>query len=112
MGAGRVWSGVSIVCAPPPPPAMRIRDLTTGSDRVLPLLPHQNMADSTRFSPFGAWLAYAAARGDPMDETGRVAMASSDGMGGPQVVDAMLLTGRGWETPPMPPGYQMRFVAM
>jgi len=127
------------VCSVGTPPVMLVRDLTTRIDTPLPSLPEQNMVGSGRFSPSSAWLAYAVARGEPMDEAGWVAVASPDGTVGPEVVaeveggylevlgwlddrnillqqwgprDAVLITGRGWDAPPMVLGYQLRFVAV
>lgn len=63
-----------------------ILTLADGKTTPVPDLPEQGQAGSTRFSPSGAWLAYAIARGDPEKERGQVAVVPTDLSAAPTVI--------------------------
>jgi len=50
------------------------RELATGTDTAFPVLPDQGQQGAAAYSPSGARLAYAIARGNPEDEGGQVLM--------------------------------------
>lgn len=68
---------------------IRIRKLVDGSEVTLPALDLQNVAGSARFSPSGAWVAYAIAVSNPDDERSQVVVAASDGSGEPYPLQTM-----------------------
>jgi len=87
------------ICGAGSPVAVRLRNLASDVDTTLPLVEEQRFAGTGQFSPSGAWLAYAAARGDPGDELGMAVVARSDGTTAPQVVATVhggYLEVRGW----------------
>jgi hypothetical protein len=61
------------------PPGMRERQVSTGDETVLPLLPDQDQAGAAAYSPSGAKLAYAYARGGMDDVDGWIAMRMAPG---------------------------------
>jgi hypothetical protein len=68
---------------------IRIRKLADGNEVSLPALDLQNVAGSARFSPSGAWVAYATALSNPDNERSQVVVAASDGSGEPQPIQTM-----------------------
>lgn len=71
------WSGLSpdavyAVGACAPGAAVVERDLGTGAETIFPFLPDQGQAGAGAYSPSGARLAYAVARGDMDNEAGQV----------------------------------------
>lgn len=61
------------------PPGMRERQVSTGVETVLPILPDQDQAGAAAYSPSGAKLAYAYARGGMDDVDGWVAVRMAPG---------------------------------
>lgn len=68
---------------------IRIRRLADGSEVTLPALDLQNVAGSARFSPSGAWVAYATGVVNPDNERSQVVVAASDGSSEPYPVQTM-----------------------
>ncbi len=62
-----------------------LRDLASDKLTAIPLLPEQVQAGSTLYSPSGALLAYAVARGQQDNEAGKAAVVPAEG-GQPQVI--------------------------
>jgi hypothetical protein len=56
------------------PEGMLERQLATSTDTVFPVMPDQGQQGAAAYSPSGARLAYAIARGNPDDEAGQVLM--------------------------------------
>jgi len=75
-------------CNPPSPSSlqMKIHNLRTGAEVVLPTLADQGQMGAAYFSPSGEWLAYSIARGEMEHEAGSVVVVPSDGSTSPQVV--------------------------
>lgn len=63
-----------------------IRNLADGSSVDLPSIPDYPITGSARFSPSGAWLAYAAAHGNPDAEGGVLAVQPADLSAGPEFI--------------------------
>jgi hypothetical protein len=62
-----------------------IRDVSTGDLINIPMLPEQGAAGSPVYSPSGKWVAYAAAKNEPENEAGKVALVPAAG-GEPKVL--------------------------
>lgn len=62
-----------------------LRELATDKLTAIPLLPEQVQAGSPVYSPSGGWLAYAVARGQQDNESGKAAVVAAAG-GQPQVI--------------------------
>ena len=58
---------------------MRERELASGSDTAFPVLPDQGQEGAAAYSPSGARLAYAIARGDYENEAGQVVVRLNRG---------------------------------
>ncbi len=58
---------------------MRERELAGGADAVFPVLPDQGQEGAAAYSPSGARLAYAVARGDYENEAGQVVVRLNRG---------------------------------
>jgi len=58
---------------------MRERELSSGTDTAFPVLPDQGQQGGAAYSPSGARLAYAIARGNYEDESGQVLVRLSRG---------------------------------
>jgi hypothetical protein len=98
-GGGPCWSivsegGVYLVgtcTADPAIPGLREREISTGVETVLPLLPNQDQTGAAAYSPSGGKLAYAFARGGMDDVDGYIAVRHN--VGEAPVVIATLLDG-------------------
>lgn len=55
-----------------------IRNLQDQSEQTLPKVGEQKLGGSIRYSPSGAWIAYAVARSNPEDEAGNVVVVPGD----------------------------------
>lgn len=55
-----------------------VRNLNDSSETQLPILPDYPITGSARFSPSGSWLAYAAAKGNPDAEAGKLLVQPAD----------------------------------
>ncbi len=62
-----------------------LRDLSNSKLTAIPVLPDQGQAGSAVYSPSGAWLAYAVARGQQDNESGKAAVVPAAG-GEPQAI--------------------------
>jgi hypothetical protein len=75
-GSGPCWYGLSpdgaYAAGGCGPDGMRERELAGGTDTPFPVLPDQGQQGAAAYSPSGASLAYAIARGNPEDEGGQV----------------------------------------
>jgi hypothetical protein len=87
-GGGPCWSIVSEGCVylvgtcrldPASPAGLREREISTGIETVLPLLPNQDQTGAAAYSPSGAKLAYAFARGGMDDVDGYIAVRHNVG---------------------------------
>jgi hypothetical protein len=67
-------------------PLLAIRDLNTGTENQVGAIPDYPIMGSARFSPSGIWLAYAAARGNPDAEAGRLLVQPTDLSTGPAAI--------------------------
>jgi len=88
-------------CNPPSPPnlQMKIYNLRTLTEVVIPMMADQGQMGAAYFSPSGQWLAYSAARGDPDREAGSVVIVPSDGSTSPDVIyhtEGGYVAVRGW----------------
>lgn len=63
-----------------------IHDLTTNTAVELPAVDEQGQVGSAHFSPSGKLVAYAVARGNPEDESGKLVVAAADGSNGPFII--------------------------
>lgn len=59
-------------------PGITLRDLSGQAEKQLAPLADYPIAGSVRFSPSGAWLAYAAAKGNPEAEAGQLLVGPTD----------------------------------
>ena len=77
-GAGPCWFGLSpdgeYAAGGCGEEGMRERELASGTDTAFEVLPDQGQQGAAAYSPSGARLAYAIARGNPDDEAGQVMM--------------------------------------
>jgi len=70
-------------------PGVREREVSTGIETVLPLLPNQDQSGSAAYSPSGSRLAYAYVRGGMDDIDGYIAVRLNPG-GDPQCIASVL----------------------
>lgn len=70
-------------------PGVREREVSTGIETVLPLLPNQDQSGSAAYSPSGSRLAYAYVRGGMDDIDGYIAVRLNPG-GDPQSIASVL----------------------
>ena len=61
------------------PDGMGERDLSSGSEITFPVVPDQGQQGAADYSPSGARMAYAVARGNPEDERGQVLVRRNRG---------------------------------
>lgn len=65
---------------------LALEEISSAKMMPIQVLPEQRQAGSTLYSPSGSWLAYAAARGQMDNETGKVAILPASGLGAPNVI--------------------------
>lgn len=75
-------------CNPPSPPnqQMKIYNLESLTETVLPAMADQGQMGAAHFSASNRWLAYSIARGEPDREAGSVVVVPSDVSAAPEVI--------------------------
>ncbi len=63
-----------------------LRNLNSSAETTLPVLAEQGAAGSVRFSPDGKWIAYAIAKGNPDNESGKIVVGPADLSAAPEAI--------------------------